>query len=396
MYLNCLLVAMGHRGTGRRRRSAFGGALLCAAMVVGLAPPASALVTADPRDAVTFNDVVRTVVFGGDTIYVGGLFTTATDSSGTTTRNHVAAVSATTGQLLEWNPNADRPVHAIAVAGDAVYLGGEFSQVGGVNRRKLAKVSGAGNGAVAGDFVHTANLRVSAMTVLGGSLYVGGQFGTVDGRTRTRLAAFDLATENLRDDWTPSANAAVATLAGDTDRVYAGGKFTGLNGRSSAAFLAAVDAADGGLDVGFDPSISYRVSDLEVSGAAVYAAADGPGGHLRAFEQAGGDNLWDLPTDGGVQGVTEIGGTVYFGGHFDRACQAARSTPGSCRAGDVSRRKLAAADTAGNLLSWAPQGNSNLGVVALDSRSPEQVAAGGAFTRFQSGRFVRPHFALFG
>lgn len=397
MYEKCAGVAMGRRGARRGRRSALGSALLSAGLMVCLASPALAVVSAEPRDAATFNDVVRTVVFDGDTIYVGGLFTTATDSSGSTTRNHVAAVDATTGQLLDWNPNADGIVRAIAVAGDAVYLGGDFSQVGGVNRRRLAKVSAAGAGAVAGDYVHTASRRVSAMTVLDGSLYVGGQFGTIDGRARTRLAAFDLASEDLRDNWTPSANAAVLTLAGDVGRVYAGGRFTGVNGRSSAAFLAAVNPSDGGLDSGFDPSISYPVFDVEASGAAVYAAADGPGGHVRAFEQSGGDNLWDLPTDGGVQAVTEVGGTVYFGGHFDNACQAARSSPGSCRAGLVSRRKFAAADPTGDLLAWAPQGNSSLGVVALDSRSsPEQVAAGGAFTRFQGGQFVRPHFALFG
>jgi hypothetical protein len=368
---------------------------LTSALVVGTSPQAWALAPDEPRAGATFNDVVRTVVRAGDTLYVGGLFTSATDSTGTHVRNHVAAVDASTGQLLDWNPNANRPVWSIVVSGDAVYLGGDFSQVDGRTRRRLAKVS-AGTGAVAGDFVHTASRQVTAMTVSGGSLYVGGKFDAIDGSSRARLAAFDLGTGALRADWRPTANANVLTLDSDSQRIYVGGRFTSLNSRSSAGFLAAVDPADGDLDTTFGPSISYPVSDLELASAAVYAAADGPGGHLRAFAPTDGDDLWDLPTDGGVQAVTEIAGTIYFGGHFDRACREARSTPGSCRAGDTSRRKLAAADASGDLLSWAPQANSSLGVVAMASGGTEQVAVGGAFTHFRSGAFVRPHFALFG
>lgn len=386
-----------HRLSPSRRLWTLLATALCASLVLGWAPRAWAIVPATPQSTATFNDVVRTVVYAGDTIYVGGLFTTATDATGTHARNHVAAIDASTGRLRPWSPDADGAVWSLAVAGDDVYLGGNFSRVDNRPRRRVAKVSAAG-GAVAGDFVHQVSRNVRAMAVVNGCLYIGGQFGSVDGEPRARLAAFTLASGRLRTDWAPSANGTVFTLeAGPAGRIYAGGTFGGIDGRSGSGFAAALDPGTGQVVGFFDPSISYAVHDLEVAGDAVYAAADGPGGHLRALRADGGD-IFDLAADGGVQTVTELGGSIYFGGHFDNVCRSARlGSTGSCRAGQVSRRKLGAVSPAGVLLAWAPQANSSLGVVAIGGAvAPERIAVGGAFTRLNGRQIVQPHFAQFG
>jgi hypothetical protein len=370
---------------------------LCASLLLCWAAPAAAVVPATPRSTAAFNDVVRVVVHAGDTIYVGGLFTAATDSTGTYARNHVAAINASTGRLRAWSPNANGAVWSIAVAGDDVYLGGDFSRVGNRPRRGLAKVT-AGSGAVSGDFVHGVNRNVRAMTVADGSLYVGGRFSTVDGRPRDRLAAFRLGTGRLRTDWSPSASGTVLTLdAGPAGRVYAGGSFGSVNGVSGTGFAAALHPDTGQVVRSFDPAISYAVHDVEITGDVVYAAADGPGGHLRAFRSNGGD-VFDLAADGGVQAVTALNGAIYFGGHFDNVCEAARAeSTGSCQAGLVNRRKLGAVSPSGELLAWAPQANSSLGAVAIDAAAaPERIAVGGAFTRFAGRQIDQRHFALFG
>jgi hypothetical protein len=371
--------------------------VLCASLLLVSVPRAAAVVPATPQATASFNDSVRAVVYAGDTIYVGGQFTAATDSTGTHRRNHVAAVDASTGRLRAWAPDADGAVWSMAVAGGHVYLGGNFTRVGDRPRRRLAKVA-AGSGTVAGDFVHQANRTVRAMTVADGSLYVGGQFGTVDGRPRDRLAAFTLPSGRLRTDWTPSANGTVFGLdSGPADRVYAGGTFSRIDGRPGSGFAAALAPGTGAVVTAFDPAIGYAVRDLEIAGDRVYAAADGPGGHLRAFRGDGGD-VFDLAADGGVQAVTELGGAIYFGGHFDNVCRAARAgSSGSCRAGLVNRRKIGAVSPAGDLLAWAPQANSSLGVLTIDGAlAPERIAVGGAFTRFSGRQIVQPHFAQFG
>jgi hypothetical protein len=368
--------------------------LLCAALVLGGPSARAAGPSDDPLRTASFNDVVHVVLHAGDTIYVGGAFTQATDSSGTHVRRHVAAVDATTGRVLAWSPDTDGTVWSMAVVGSAVYLGGAFSAVDGATRQRLAKVS-ATTGAVAGDFAHRVGGTVYAMTVHGGGLYVGGSFSRVDGQSRSRLAKFDLANETLVPGWAPRPNRTVLALAGSDGRIFVGGRFDSLNGRSGSGFLAAVDARTGEVATGFDPSIRYSVQDLALTDEAVYAAADGPGGHLRAFDLRGTD-VWDLAADGGVRSVAVLDDVLYFGGHFDNVCRSARiGATGGCDAGTLSRRKLAAVSIGGDLLPWAPQANSALGVLTVDTW-PTRVAVGGAFTRLKSGQFLQPHFAVFG
>ena len=53
------------------------------------------------------NNTVRDMVVVGNTAYIGGSFTALTSATGgtTVTRNHVAAIDMTTGNVLPWNPN---------------------------------------------------------------------------------------------------------------------------------------------------------------------------------------------------------------------------------------------------------------------------------------------------
>ena len=63
----------------------------------------------------------------GTTVYVGGSFTTVDGKP----RNHIAAFSTTTGALLSWNPDVERPGRPIATFGNNVYIGGSFTKVSG-------------------------------------------------------------------------------------------------------------------------------------------------------------------------------------------------------------------------------------------------------------------------
>ena len=66
-----------------------------------------------------------------------------TDPAGTFslgTRCRGAAIDGSTGNVTGWNPNAGPGVRALAVSGSTVYVGGEFTQVGGVSRSHLAAI----------------------------------------------------------------------------------------------------------------------------------------------------------------------------------------------------------------------------------------------------------------
>src|SRR5262249_25365369 len=129
------------------------------AAVIGFASSAWAgpdTVSDVPNASTTFNGEVFTAVVSGDTIYVGGAVTGAIANAQTTRRNGLAAVDATTGALLAWNPNASGEVRTLAVDGNNVYAGGNFTSIGGLSRIRLAEIDGT-TGAVSTTFVHSAN-----------------------------------------------------------------------------------------------------------------------------------------------------------------------------------------------------------------------------------------------
>jgi hypothetical protein len=376
--------------------------LVVVAVVTGMAvlgAAAGASVPAAPRRAATFDGRIRVVAASGNTIYIGGHFTHATGLDGrVVTRNRVAAVDAASGALLPWNPNANHPVYALAVAGGTVYLGGDFSSVAGTARGRLAAVD-ASSGAVLA-WNHQANDRVWALDASASRVYAGGEFTTVDGATRGHLAAFPLAAGALDPAWRPSADGVVRALEVGVPqtRVYVGGDFPTLDGQAAHGYAGAVDAASGAIVDAFRGRVRYSVHDLAATADGVYAAGDGSGGHLVAWTPTGALKFPTVQTDGGAQAVTVLGGEVYLGGHWDNVCPegVSQGTGGNfnCAGTALTRHKLLSVDEAsGRLTGWNPGANSPLGVFGLTAAGGT-LAAGGDFTRVAG--VARGRFALFG
>lgn len=310
-------------------------------------------------------------------------------------------MDAASGALLPWNPNANRPVYALAVAGGTVYLGGDFSSVGGSARGRLAAVD-AGSGAVL-TWNHQANDRVRALDAAASRVYAGGEFTTVDGAARSRLAAFPLAGGALDPAWRPSADGVVRALEVGVPqtRVYVGGDFPTLNGATAHGYAAAVDAATGATVDAFRGRVRYPlypVHALAATADGVYAAGDGSGGHLVGWTPTGALKFPTVQTDGGAQAVTVLDGEVYAGGHWDNVCPegVSQGTGGdfNCAGSALTRHKLLSVDEAtGRLTDWNPGANSPLGVFGLTAAGGT-LAAGGDFTRVAG--VARGRFALFG
>jgi hypothetical protein len=296
--------------------------------------------------------------------------------TGEVARNHVAAVDLTTGALLPWDPNANGTVRVIRVLGSNVYLGGSFTQVGGVGRQRLAAVNTT-TGALVTTWNASSSGEVFAMATSSGTLYVGGAFGTVDGSPRANLAAVTTASGSLLP-WAPTTDAQVRAIRFTTGtRMVVGGWFSNLNG-SSDHNLGAVDSVTGAT-LPWKSQTSYPVIGLAGDASGVYVAGAGGGGNFAAFNPATGALMWEGGTNGNVQAIGVTQGFVYLGGHFQTYCgpqhgQHTCTTP-------TSRNKLLAVDAAtGTLQPWNPGANSVLGVFALMGTNSGNLLVGGDFT----------------
>jgi hypothetical protein len=323
---------------------------------------------------------VYVVLVLGNTIYLGGSFISVKDEFGIDQpRSRLAAIRATDGSLLPWNPGASRLVRTLATDGNRIYAGGEFARAGGKTHNYVAAID---PNPTTGKVIHSwqagADAPVYALAVLGPRLYLGGAFGAVNGQSRTRLAAVNAETGVLEVGWTPTVGGAVDprvwALAPSPDgaRIYVGGDFGNISGRSRNN-LAALDPHTG-TPVNWNPNPSYAVLDLEVTSAGVYVAGGGAGGTGARFDAANGALLWSVRGDGNFNGVALLDDKAYFGGHF------------LSLADGTARKKFLAVNASTGALDpqWKPKaGNGSPWAMTADP-SRLRLYAGGDFQTITS------------
>jgi hypothetical protein len=191
---------------------------------------------------------VHDIAIKGNTAYLGGGFSQV----GGVDRKYLAAVNAETGQLLDWNPNPGSSVQAIAVRDTVIYAGGAFKTMGGLARGRLAAIdarTGATLDWVADASHSNPNLpRVFALELAGDTLFVGGSFQGLGGEPRGGLAALDAATARVlpwdaqpgsfTTDY-PLGTGVIWELTGYENTLYVGGRFLYM-GKTPVNALAAV------------------------------------------------------------------------------------------------------------------------------------------------------------
>ena len=271
-----------------------------------------------------FNDKVQSLAMSGTKLYVGGDFTNA---GGIASADHIATWNGTAwaavGSGLGDSPSA---VYAIAVDGTKVYAGGSFQNAGGeTSADGLAVYDGsAWHSILSVSVVGT----VFALAISGRTLYVGGTFENLNGIAEAdEIAAYGLDSH---------AWSAITDGSGDIEQVstivpdgsgglYVGGDFINANGIAEADFIA---HWSGGVSWNALGALNNGVDEIAVDGANVYA-----GGR---FTNAGGDaeadyiaqwtgSAWTslgnvpFPVGSRVRTVTVSGGIVIVGGYFNDA-----------------------------------------------------------------------------
>ena len=249
----------------------------------------------------------RDLALDGSTLYVGGSFTQV----GGIPRTRLAAFDATTGTLLPWSPS----------------VGGQ-SWGGGVER------IGAVNGQVA----------------------LGGYFQSVGGMTKRGLASFDLATGRPTPVQPPDAFD-VKALTASGDLVVA------ATSNLSAGFRVEIFAYSAATGIRYPKTLEAglnNVSSLAISGSTLFIGGGfetierQPRRHLAAYDLATGQLMpWNPSPDDAVTGLKVAGSMLYVVGRFN-------SLQGT------GRSRAAAFDLASlQLNAWNPNLPS-IGIYGLD------------------------------
>jgi hypothetical protein len=163
-------------------------------------------------------------------------------TAGTTvTRDDIFAYQLGTGVI---DPNFDPQLNAgpaysvVAGPGDTVYVGGSFTTVGGASHRGLVQLNvtpsdAATDGTVVTGFTGSVSGYVEAMALSGSALYIGGQFATVDSTAEEGVARLNATTGTVDTTFSmPISNTPVSgqALKVDTMAVTASGSQLAIAG----------------------------------------------------------------------------------------------------------------------------------------------------------------------
>lgn len=381
-----------------------------------------------------FNAIVNALVLVGNSLYVGGNFTSYRSSIyGSNSANRLAKLDADSGVLdpvftqSGVNGGFNQEVLALVASADSLYVGGLFSRYrsatyGTYSANSLAKLN-LNSGILDQTFTQSGmdggfDGPVNTLVASSSSIYVGGSFsqyraGTYGAASANYLAKLDLVSGSLDQSFTQSGFGAgfdwdVYALALQGSSLYVGGAFeqyrSATYGARSANYLAKLDAATGVLDQsftqpGFAGGFNSSVTSLGVSANTLYVAgsftvyrasiyAPDSAMYLAKIDLTTGslDPVFNRPGQGFnsmVQALEISGDSLYVGGTFT---QYRAATYGSNSAMYLAKLNILTGDLDQNFTQSGANGGFNAGVMDLAVQG-SSLYVGGSFTQYRSATY---------
>ena len=267
-----------------------------------------------------------------------------------------------------WAANTNAPVLALAVSGTRLYLGGAFSTVSGTKHLGVAALRSR-TGRVAKAFTASADGYVYTMLPTRGHLYLGGSFSHLDGEPRFYLGAVNSLTGRLTT-FSPSPNGPVSALLPLGASILAGGSFSRVDGviRSRLALISLKGKlARWGVPLNGDVKALLRLSDgrIGVGGQFTRIGRRQRPGIALLSAATGIATPFRIRLNGSVYAIAASKSSLYIGGSYTRIAGQARANAARVTLG-------------GTLLPWTPEANGP--VTAIAPRADGEAMLGGSFS----------------
>lgn len=200
------------------------------------------------------NNSVYTMTLGPDlnTLYVGGSFSSVYGRS----QPKIAAFDVLNASLKSWNPGANGNVRSMKLTkaaaatslnsgtnpvptpeGYILYVGGDFTRIGGQTRNRIAALDLNTGSATAWNPNANNNVVTITLSKDRKTLFTGGLFTSIGGQTRKRFAEIDTTT-GLATNWRINIDDIVSAInfSQDGSKLYLGGIFNNVGGEFTPKF----------------------------------------------------------------------------------------------------------------------------------------------------------------
>lgn len=293
------------------------------------------------------------------------------------TFSHTAQAQTVDG----FNPDANGFVRTVVVQTDGkIIIGGEFTQVAGTPRNRIARLNADGTLDTGFD-PNASGLVYKIVLQADGKILVGGEFATIGGQTRNGLAR--LNADGTVDSFNPNPNSFgdptyIFAIAVQTDgKILIGGFFYDVDAVSR--FNLARVNADGTLDATFTAETDGQVfaialqADGKILLGGYFATIGGQPRNRLARLNADGtlDTAFSADVDGGVLVIAlQADGKILVGGQFSTI-------------GGQPRTTLARLNIDGTVDSFNPGGDT--GIFAIVVQPDGKILIGGDFATIIGG-----------
>jgi hypothetical protein len=276
------------------------------------------------------NDAPNKMVVKDGSLYIGGIF----NQAGDVIANHVARYDGANFYALGAKPAngfATPPitVSCIGQADDGIYVGGLITAAGKTLASRIARWDGTNWNTVGGGTMGGASSanRVLAIAGRGSEVFVGGTFTNVGGINVSNIARWD------GQNWWEMGfgfDSSVGALAVSQNAVYAGGGFTNVIDPPFTFPVNHIAMWDGfnWYSLGSGVNVNGTVNAIAVSGPNVYVGgtftnASGVTANRIAMWNGGSWASLGIGTQNGLNGtvlaIAVNGSDVYVGGTFTNA-----------------------------------------------------------------------------